>query len=171
MGSPGVRFVELMSTSNPWARGFKCGCGGCLPCQGREMLATKESLRPLPGPGQPIIPRPAREDTIAIPKCTSEGIGYVLECWQWGLQGKKYRYVGESSWSAHQRVAELLKEIMAGKKTHPMVDHFREEHSGYLQEVLFRTISQFQTALERQGWGSVEIDSTTASIGIHCLSQ
>ena len=64
-----------------------------------------------------------------------------------------------------------MKEILAGKKTHPMVDHFREEHSGHLQEVLFRTIGQFQTALERQVWESVEIDYTTASIGLHCLNS
>ena len=64
-----------------------------------------------------------------------------------------------------------MKEIIAGKKTHPLVDHFREVHNGNRQEILFRTIAQFQTALERQVWESVEIDSTTASIGLHCLNS
>ena len=64
-----------------------------------------------------------------------------------------------------------MKEIVAGKKTHPMVDHFKEVHNGNRQEILFRTIAQFQTALERQVWESVEIDSTTASIGLHCLNS
>ena len=64
-----------------------------------------------------------------------------------------------------------MKEVIAGKKTHPLVDHFREVHNGSRQEILFRTIAQFQTALERQVWESVEIDSTTASIGLHCLNS
>ena len=62
LGSPGVRFVErcggqtlmdLLATNNPWARTFKCGRRSCLPCLGREMLASEESLRPIPDQANP----------------------------------------------------------------------------------------------------------------------
>ena len=180
LGSPGVRFVErcggqtlieLLGSSNPWARAFQCGRVGCLPCKGRVLLAAEESLRPIPEPGHPVIPRPAREDTISIPKCTTEGIGYTLECWPCRLHGQQYRYIGESSRSSHQRGSEHLNEIRQGKRTHPMVQHFLEVHGGVQQEVLFRTIGQFLTALERQVWESVEIDSTTHSLGQRCLNN
>ena len=65
-----------------------------------------------------------------------------------------------------------MKEILAGKKTHPMVDHFLDHHGGEQQEILFRTVGHFHKALERQVWESVEIDSTVASIGLHrCLNS
>ena len=65
-----------------------------------------------------------------------------------------------------------MREIQAGKKTHPMVEHFGEVHQGVQQEVLFRTVATFQTALQRQVWESVEIDSKTKSIGFHaCLNH
>lgn len=144
--------AELLGSSNPWAKALKCGRPSCLPCQGRDMLASEEALRPLPGPGQPAAPRPSREDTMALPKCTTEGIGYVIECWPCRLQGKTYRYIGETSRSAYQRAQEHWKEIQAGKKTHPLVDHFLELHQGTTQEVLFRTLATFQTALQRQVW-------------------
>ena len=136
------------------------------------MLAAEDSLRPIPGPGQPTPPRPSREDTVAIPKCTHEGVSYVIECWPCRLTGQSYRYVGESSRSAHQRANEHKKEIEAGKKTHPMVEHFLDHHGGEQQEVLFRTVGHFHKALERQVWESVEIDSTVASIGLQrCLNS
>ena len=47
-----------------------------------------------------------------------------------------------------------------------------EHHQGVTQEVLFRTLATFQTALQRQVWESVEIDSTTNSIGFQaCLNH
>ena len=92
-----------------------------------------------------------------MPKCTTEGIGYALECWTCRLQGRTYRYIGESSRSPYQRGQEHWKEILAGKKTHPLVDHFLDFHQGTRQEVLFRTLATFQTALHRQVWESVEI--------------
>ena len=108
---------------------------------------------------------------MAIPKCTSEGVGYILECWPCRLQGHKYRYIGETSRSGHQRAAEHLAEILAKKKTHPMVQHHQEWHQGETQEVLFRVTARFQTALSRQVWESVEIDSTTVSLGSEgCLN-
>ena len=52
------------------------------------------------------------------------------------------------------------------------MDHFREVHQGTTQEVLFRTLATFQTALQRQVWESVEIDSTNNSIGSQqCLNN
>ena len=75
------------------------------------MLMSEEAQRPLPGPGQPITPRPSREDKIAYPKCTTEGIGYAVECWTCRLQGETYRYIGESSRSAYQRALEHWKEV------------------------------------------------------------
>ena len=65
-----------------------------------------------------------------------------------------------------------MKEIQSGKKTHPMVEHFGEFHQGVQQEVLFRTVASFQTALQRQVWESVEIEAKTNSIGFHaCLNH
>ena len=90
LGSPGVKFVEryggqtlveLLGTSNPWAKSFRCGRQGCLQCKSRDLLLTEEAERPLARPGHPVPPRPSREDVAAMAKCTSEGIGYVLECW------------------------------------------------------------------------------------------
>ena len=136
------------------------------------MLASEEGLHPIPDPGQPAAPRPSREDTIALPKCTTEGIAYVMECWTCRLAGKSYRYIGETSRSGHQRGTEHWKEIVAGKKTHPMVEHFSDHHEGQQQEVLYRIVAQFQKALERQVWESVEIDSTISTLGLNnCLNS
>ena len=53
-----------------------------------------------------------------------------------------------------------------------MVEHFGDHHQGIPQETLFQTIASFQTALQRQVWESVEIDSKTNSIGFHaCLNH
>ena len=181
MNTPGVRFVErcggqtigeLLGNSNPWSKALRCERQGCLQCKSRDMLLLEETERPIPEPGQPVIPRPAREDMIALPKCTTEGIGYVMECWLCRLQGQNFRYIGESSRSGNQRAGEHLAEIHARKKTHPMVQHHQEHHSGQPQEVLFRVVQKFKTALERQVWESVTIDSTNASLGHkRCLNN
>ena len=138
-GTPVCRFVErvgertimdLLGRSNPWAKDWWCDRKECLPCQGRQRLARDVEERPVPQPGSTPLPRPAREDVLAIPKCTSEGIGYYLECWGCRLIGKRYQYVGESSRSMYQRGREHLREVNMGKKTHPLVDHFMEQHQG-----------------------------------------
>ena len=49
--------------------------------------------------------------------------------------------------------------IINGKKTHPLNIHFSEVHQGQQQEVLLRVIKKAQTALSRQVWESVLIDS------------
>ena len=116
------------------------------------MLAAQDSLRLVPEPRQAVVPRPSREDTVALPKCTTEGIGYVKECWPCRLQGRKTKYIGEKSRSAYQRAGEHWKEIQAGKKTHPVVEHFLEHHQGTMEEVLLQTLGMFQTALQRQVW-------------------
>ena len=83
-----------------------------------------------------------------------------------------FRYIGKSSRSGNQRAAEHMAEIAAWKKTHPMVQHHQEHHQGETQKVLFRVVGKFRTALQRQVWESVEIDSTTASIGhLHFLNN
>ena len=128
MNTPGVRFVEccggqtigdLLGNSNPWAKSLRCGHLGCIQCKSRDMLLTEEAERPVPTPGQPVAPRPAREDLIALPKCTTEGIGYIMECWPCRLQGQKYRYIGESSRSGNQRASEHMAEIHAGRRPIP----------------------------------------------------
>ena len=107
-----------------------------------------------------------------MPKCTTEGIGYYIECWQCRLLVKMFRYIGESSRSAHQRGKEHMREITKGKKTHPLVIHFLEEHNGSRQEILPRVVGLFRTPLERQVWELVEIDSTMAKLGhTHCLNS
>ena len=181
MKSPAVRFVErcggqtlgeLLGSSNPWARDFRCGREGCIPCQGRDLLAEEDSLKLIPAPGQPVPPKPGKDETRSLPKCTVEGIGYVLECWTCRLTGSTFKYIGESSRSAYQRGKEHIKEIIGGKKTHPMVEHFGDCHQGQTQEVLFRTFSNFQTALARQVWESIEIDQTTLKLGkTKCLNN
>ena len=65
-----------------------------------------------------------------------------------------------------------MKEILQGKDTHPLVVHFKEQHQGQNQEILFRVLGHFQTALARQVWESVEIDNTTAILGHNgCLNS
>ena len=67
LGSPSVRFVEryggqtvleLLGSSNPWAQGLRCTRTNCLPCKGKDMIATEETERLLPEPGQPQPSRP-----------------------------------------------------------------------------------------------------------------
>ena len=163
--SPTVRFIErcgggtvidLLGRSNPWAKEWQCPRTNCLPCKGRYLLSTEEDSRKS-GEGPPM-PRPGKEETLSVPKCTGEGIGYYLECWTCRLQGKEIKYVGESSRSAFQRGKEHSKEIGEARKTHPMTQHFQEKHQGQQQEVLMRTVRQARTALEWQVWESVMID-------------
>ena len=120
-------------------------------------MSGEEELRPLPKPGEVPRPKPSKEDTVAFPKCTNEGIGYVLECWPCRLEGKEARYIGESSRSAFQRGKEHMADIKAGKKAHPINIHFSEVHEGKEQEVIMRTLTTPQTALARQVAEAVRI--------------
>ena len=113
--SPAIRFVErcrggtlveLLTSSNPWAKDWCCERLECLPCKSRLLLSGEEEIRPLPQPGEVPRPKPSREETRSYPKCTNEGVGYLLECWTCRLKGKAARYVGESSRSAFQRGKE-----------------------------------------------------------------
>ena len=45
------------------------------------------------------------------------------------------------------------------KKAHPMCIHFQEKHEGRRQRVLMRVLATPETALARQIWESVRIDS------------
>ena len=83
-----------------------------------------------------------------------------------------FRHVGESSRSAHQRGKEHMREITKGKRTHPLVIHFIEEHNEARQEILLGVVGKFKTPLERQVWESVKIYSTMAKLGrTHCLNS
>ena len=44
---------------------------------------------------------------------------------------------------------EHIREIREGVTTHPLVTHFREEHSGHQQEILMRVLSKHITPLDR----------------------
>ena len=104
------------------------------------MLSGEVEARPLPEQGRPPLPQPSREYTLEIPKCTNEGVGYLVESWPCRLAGKRYRYVGESRRSGYQKVREHCQEIFLGKKTHLMVLHFEKAHKGNQQEVLMRIV-------------------------------
>lgn len=78
--------------------------------------------------GKPSLPWPSREDTVAIPKCTTEGVGYMLEWWPCRFEGKRYIYIGENSRSSYQRGREHCQEVALGKRAHPLVLHFEDVH-------------------------------------------
>lgn len=165
--SPGLRFIErcggqtiidLLGRSNPWAKDLRCPREKCLPCAGKDILAREEEERKIPEPGQPPCPRPSKEETTSIPKCTVEGVGYIVECWPCRVAGRAAKYIGESSRSPYQRGKEHLSEIEAGKRTHPLVIHFEEAHQGQKQETLMRVIKHARSALDRQTWESVAIN-------------
>lgn len=95
---------------------------------------------------------------MASSKCTSEGAGYILECWNCRLEGRKEVYIGETSRSSYQRGREHQAEIEDRKATHPMVQNFQEIHRDQNQDILMQTIHLPRTALERQVWEAVMID-------------
>ena len=57
-----------------------------------------------------------------------------------GEEIRVFKYTGTTSRSLYQRGKEHWREISKGKKTHPLVIHFLEEHNGATQEVLFRVV-------------------------------
>ena len=104
-----------------------------LTKEGRLMIAGEIEEQPDPEPGKPEVPRPSREETMSFPKCTTEGVGYNIECWPCRLKGRKYLYIGETSRSSYQRGKEHLNDIESNKKTHPINIHFKEVHNGEIQ--------------------------------------
>ena len=95
------------------------------------MLQQEAEEREIAKEGCLILPRPGKEEMKAAPKCTSEGAGYMIECWTCRKEGKKAAYVGETSRSPYQRGKEHLKEVNeVRKKSHPLVCHFEESHEG-----------------------------------------
>ena len=77
---------------------------------------------------------------LAAPKCTTEGVGYLVECWPCRQVGNEYVYVGESSRSGYQRAKEHLQEITLGMKTHSIVIHFEEVQQDQHQNILMRVV-------------------------------
>ena len=128
-------------------------------CIGRSKVLEEESLRAVPMDGSQPLPKPSKVDTVSIPQCTVEGVGYLLECWTCRLEGKLYKYVEEISRSPYQRRREHVQEIEHGRKNHAVVMHFNEVHNGIKQEILMRVVKHARTAMERQGWDSIQIDA------------
>ena len=94
-------------------------------------------------------PKPInKEDQIALPGCTREGVAYILECRTCRDGGIRRHYVGETSISGYQRAKEHVRDVEEGTATHPMNVHFMEEHRGQIQEVVFRIVSKHKTALD-----------------------
>ena len=116
------------------------------------MLAKEQEELQIPEEGSIPKPSPGKEEKKAVPKCTFEGAGYLLECWDCRRAGKGKVYVGETSRSPYQRGREHHKEVAEAKKTHTMVLHFQEFHQGQTQQVLMRTMVETRTALDRQVW-------------------
>ena len=128
--------MDIPSRSNPWIKEWSCRRKECLPCKGRLMLACEEVERPEPKPGSPTLPWPSKEQVRASPKCTSEGIGYQIECWPCRLEGKTFAYIGESRRSSYQRGREHWQEVEMKKQSHPLVIHAEEAHGGKEAEIL-----------------------------------
>ena len=175
---PAVTFVErcggstisdLLGRANPWANLWECGRSRCLPCQGRALLAQEQEEREIQRKGEVLLPKPGKDMTTAIPKCTSESVRYAMECWDCRKGGKKFMYIGETSRSAYQRGREHQEEVDLAKKSHPLVIHFQECHQGQQQQLLMRTVKVARTALERQVWESVHIDRLSDQ-GEACLN-
>ena len=51
--------------------------------------------------------------------------------------------------SGHQRSREHEKEVGDGVLSHPLVQHFLEEHEGMHQDLLFRVVRKHRVALYR----------------------
>ena len=98
---------------------------------------------------------------MALPGCTKEGVLYIIDCQTCRLKGVKRQYIGQSSRSGYQRGREHDKVIGEGVETHPLTIHFEEEHKGEKQDILFRIINKYQTALSRQVAESVLIEEVT----------
>ena len=100
-GGRKLYLIDILTSSNPWAKEWYCGRKNCFPCQSREMLLGEVEERIIPEPGKPELPRSSRKETCTFTKYTTEGVGYSLECWECRLVGRKYLYVGETSRSPY----------------------------------------------------------------------
>ena len=105
-GYPSVRFVErcgvstiadLLGRANPWAKHWMFDRSKCLPCHERALLHQKQAEKDLQAQGEVPKPLPGKEKTMAIPKCTKDSVGYVLECCGCRRGGKYYTHVRETS--------------------------------------------------------------------------
>ena len=101
----------------------------------RALLASKEEMRQVSDQEGVQLPQPGKEETRTASKCTSEGAGYILECWDCRKIGKEAKYIGETSRSPSQGGKEYGQEVMEAKKTHPLVLHFQEKHNGQEQQI------------------------------------
>ena len=103
------------------------------------------------------IPKRKPEDRISIPSCTSESVNYAIECYTCRKAGIRRIYYGETSRLPYQRGKEHLREVEEGVISHPLVQHFWEEHRGRKQLILMRVTSSHLKPLERQVTESVNI--------------
>ena len=134
---PSVRFIEKAGTtviqdvgqSYPWASDKFCPRTNCWHCQGRYQLLKEEEERMVQSvTGEATSTCPPEDTRTSLPGCTSKGINFVSECGNCRDKGVRRQYWGESSRSAFQRGGEHEAEIQMGKISHPMVQHFWEEH-------------------------------------------
>ena len=69
--------------------------------------------------------------------------------------------MGREQQICYQRGAEHERDGKAGKKAHPIVQHFLEQHNGVRQEVIMRVVSKHLAALDIQVRESVNIDKSS----------
>ena len=170
---PKVRFVERggnqivkdVGRPNPWSSDFYFKRDECQVCSGRLIVEAKkeEAALAMVGKGDGN-PKPIRkEDQVALPGCTREGVVYALECRSCRNKGLRRQYISETSRSGFQRAKEHKREVEEGITTHPMVIHFLEDHQGEEQETVFRLLSKHRTALDCQVMELVRIEETATN--------
>ena len=146
MDAPRVRFVERggqsvieeVGSNNPWKQEQFCDRDSCGVCEGRMIIgAEKEEETAAMVTGESKPSKRPKEDMIALPGCTEEGVNYSLECLRCRKGDIRRQYLGETSRSGFQRYQEHMREIQSGHLKHPLVIHFLEEHGGEVQRVLF----------------------------------
>ena len=96
MNAPRVRFVERggqsiieeVGSNNPWKQEEFCGRDRCGVCEGRVIIgAEKEEETAAMVTGESKPTKKPKEDMLALPGCTEEGVNYSLECLQCRKEG------------------------------------------------------------------------------------
>ena len=77
---------------------------------------------------------PSKEDQVALPGCSREGIVYAFKCLACREEGSRRQYIEETLRSGFQRAKEYIRGVREGIATHPIVIHFEEEHGGQRQK-------------------------------------
>ena len=149
-GEPTIGFESLRS--NPWASEWSCGRRDCVPCESRLKLAAE--VEEASEKGSRSLPK---KESSTIPDCTTESIGYTIECAECRTRGVIRRYIGETSRSGYTRGKEHWTAIENGEADHPMVKLTWEEHDGRKPEIVMRILTKHSNPLERMTTEAVEI--------------